>query len=53
MRPVLYEMAQEIRELERRIHDVESQLETLARASDVVVRLRTVPGIGLLTCACF
>jgi transposase len=49
MRPVLCEMAREIWELERRIHDLASQLEAMARASDVVVRLRTIPGIGLLT----
>jgi transposase len=29
--------------------DVEAQLEGIARASELVVRLRTIPGVGLLT----
>jgi len=45
----LAEAAREITELERRIADVESQLEGIARESEVVVRLRTIPGVGLLT----
>ncbi len=49
LRPVLAEAAREIRELERRIADVESQLEGIARNSELVVRLRTIPGVGLLT----
>ena len=49
LRPVLAEAAREIGELERRIADLESQLEGIARESDVVVRLRTIPGVGLLT----
>ncbi len=49
LRPVLAEAAREIRELKRRIADVESQLEGIARHSELIVRLRTVPGVGLLT----
>lgn len=49
LRPVLVEAAREIRELETRIRNVESQLEAIARQSPVVTRLRTIPGIGLLT----
>ena len=49
LRPVLAEAAREIRELEARMREVERSLEALARASDVVVRLRTIPGVGLLT----
>ena len=49
LRPVLAEAAREIGELEVRIRDLERSLETMASTSDVVVRLRTVPGVGLLT----
>ncbi len=49
LRPVLAEAAWEIGELEARIRAVERQLETLAGASPVLVRLRTIPGVGLLT----
>jgi transposase len=49
LRPVLAEAAREVAELERRIHDVEVQLEGLAQHSPLVRRLRTVPGVGLLT----
>jgi transposase len=49
LRPVLDEAAQEITELERRIERVEGQLAGLARTSPVVRRLRTIPGVGLLT----
>jgi len=45
----LFELAQEIREAERRLHDVETRLEALAKQNALAVRLRTVPGIGLLT----
>jgi transposase len=46
---VLVEAAREIGELEVRLRTVEHQLETLAGASPVVSRLRTIPGVGLLT----
>ena len=36
-------------ELERRIAEVEAQLEGIARQSPVIRRLRTIPGVGLLT----
>jgi transposase len=49
LRPVLAEATREIRELEVRVREVERSLETMARASDVVARLRTIPGVGLLT----
>jgi transposase len=49
LRPVLAEAAREIGELETRIGQVERSLEAMARASDIVVRLRTIPGVGLLT----
>ena len=49
LRPVLAEAAREVAELEQRIHEVEVQLEGLAQQSPLVHRLRTVPGVGLLT----
>jgi transposase len=49
LHPVLVEAAREIAELEARIRAVERSLETLAGASPVLVRLRTIPGVGLLT----
>lgn len=49
LRPVLVEAAREIRELEARIRGVERSLDTMSRTSDVARRLRTIPGVGLLT----
>jgi transposase len=49
LRPVLAEAAREIGELEARIREIERSLESMARVSEVVVRLRTIPGVGLLT----
>jgi transposase len=49
LRPALAEALREIRELETRVREVERSLEAMAKASDVVVRLRTIPGVGLLT----
>ena len=45
----LAEVCSEIRELERRIRSAERQLEMLTDELPVVHRLRTIPGIGLLT----
>lgn len=45
----LLSTASEVGELEKRIRDVEDQLESLARSLPAAARLRTVPGIGLLT----
>lgn len=47
--PVLAEAAREIRELEVRIRQVARSLEGMAGASDGVKRLRTIPGVGLLS----
>jgi transposase len=49
LRPVLFEVTREIRELEARVREVERVLETLSRESELLARLRTVPGVGLLT----
>jgi len=49
LRGVLAEAAREVRELEARVREVERSLDAMARESEVVVRLRTIPGVGLLT----
>lgn len=49
LRPVLAALMTEIRELEARIRTAEHQLTALATAIPLVARLRTIPGIGLLT----
>jgi transposase len=49
LRPMLCEAAQEITELERRIRALEAQLEQLAGEDARIERLRTIPGVGLLT----
>jgi transposase len=49
LRPVLLEATREIAELEQRIRAVEQQLEQLAREDARIARLRTIPGVGLLT----
>jgi transposase len=49
VRPLLAEACEEVREMERRIGLVERQLEALAEQTPVVTRLRTIPGVGLLT----
>jgi transposase len=49
----LTELCAEIRDLERRIRSVEQELERLAGEQPVVCRLRTIPGIGLLTATAF
>jgi transposase len=49
LRPVLFEMTREIRELETRVRGVERSLEAISRESELLARLRTVPGVGLLT----
>tara|TARA_B100001971_G_C18188984_1_gene537410 strand:+ start:85 stop:1173 length:1089 start_codon:yes stop_codon:yes gene_type:complete len=49
LRQVLASVHAEVRDLEARIADLEQQLRVLADADPVVTRLRTIPGIGLLT----
>jgi len=49
LREVFAEAAREIGDLEKRIRAVEQQLERLACESSLVSRLRTIPGVGLLT----
>ena len=49
LRPALADAGREVRELEQRILDVEGHLRTLSRQSPLITRLRTVPGVGLLT----
>ena len=49
LREVFHEICTEIRELEGRLQSVEKRLEALASQTPAVARLRTIPGIGLLT----
>ncbi|MFN7941606.1 MAG: IS110 family transposase [Thermoanaerobaculia bacterium] len=49
LRFALFELAREIRECERRLSDLEKRLAALAREDALAVRLRTVPGVGLIT----
>jgi transposase len=49
LKPSLAALCEEIASLSTRIEDVEAQLEALARQIPVVARLRSVPGIGLLS----
>jgi len=49
LRSTLWEVCCEIRDLEKRIRDVERQLEALGKQHPAYRRLRTIPGVGLLT----
>src|SRR4029453_3882770 len=49
LRTVLASVLAEVRAIEVRIADLARELATLAAADPVVIRLRTIPGIGLLT----
>ena len=49
LRFALFELTQEIRESERRIAEVDQRLSALAEQNALALRLRTVPGIGLIT----
>lgn len=53
IRPLLFEATQEIRELERRIAQAEAQLEAISRQDALATRLRSIPGVGLLTATAF
>jgi transposase len=49
LRQVLASVHEEVRAIEERIAALERELRALADADPVVTRLRTIPGIGLLT----
>lgn len=49
LRDVFNDMCADIRHLESQIKNAERHLETLARETPMVERLRSVPGVGLLT----
>jgi transposase len=49
LRPALVEACTEIHELEKRMGLVERQLAALAEQTPAVARLRSIPGIGVLT----
>lgn len=48
-REALLSAVQEVRDLEERLRRVERSLEAIAENSPAIVRLRTIPGVGLLT----
>jgi transposase len=49
IRDSLYEACLEILDYDRRMRQVENQLDSMARQMPTVRRLRTIPGVGLLT----
>jgi transposase len=49
IRTTLSEVCDEIGQLEGRIRTLETELEALGRQIDTITRLRTIPGIGLIT----
>jgi transposase len=49
VRELLNEFVMEIRQLTSRIENIERQLAAIAAATPVVERLRSIPGVGLLT----
>ena len=49
VREMFAQVCHEVRELEAHLRSVERELEELARQTPAVERLRSVPGIGLLT----
>jgi len=49
LRATFFELGTEIEELEERMAGVERQLQVLAKESELIRRLQTIPGIGLLT----
>lgn len=49
IRAILHEVLKEIGELEKRIESIEKQLKAIAAETPVIERLRTIPGVGLLT----
>jgi transposase len=49
LRQILASVHDEVRAIEARIVDLERELRVLADADPIVTRLRTIPGIGLLT----
>lgn len=49
LRPTLAALCEQVRALEARVKAIERELEDQAERDPVVVRLRAIPGIGLLT----
>jgi transposase len=49
VREMLNQVCEEIRELESHLHSVDRELKSLAEQTPVVARLRSIPGVGLLT----
>lgn len=49
VRTLLWQMHQEVRDLEERIGEIEQALESIARENEIIQALREIPGVGLLT----
>jgi transposase len=49
LRATFYELCTEIDAIEERMAGAERQLQALAKQSELIRRLRTIPGVGLLT----
>ncbi|HEV2121414.1 MAG TPA: IS110 family transposase, partial [Chloroflexota bacterium] len=49
VRTLLWQMHQEVRDLEERIAGIEQELEAIARESEIIRALREIPGVGLLS----
>ncbi len=49
VRSLLWQMHQEVRDLEARIESVEKELKAIAQENDTLTALLEIPGIGLLT----
>ena len=49
LKPLLVEASEDVAQLEERIASVDKRLEALSKVTPTVSRLRTTPGVGLLT----
>lgn len=49
VRTLLWQMHQEVRDLEERMEEIERALEEIARENQIIMALREIPGVGLLT----
>jgi transposase len=49
VRTLLWQMHEEVRDLEERVSEVEAALEEIASANRIIQALREIPGVGLLT----
>jgi transposase len=49
VRTLLWQLHEEVRDLEARIEGVDQELEAIARENEIIRALREIPGVGLLT----